>query len=273
MGLNFEQAGMANIAKSADHDPGAADPSYPREPELRKKIYELERVKSELEELTYCVSHDLGGPLNMLCQVAGMIIKRHGAALGPEAERGIRTIRNTADQINRMLEGLLQLSRAGRARLLPEPLDMLELVQETWDDMEVPGKERARLVLHDVPAAFGDRDLVRQAVCNLLSNAVKFSSLRRPPRIEVSGHIEGGYSLFHIKDNGSGFRNKEVQYLFGVFKRLHGTEFEGTGVGLAIVRKIINRHGGKVFAEGGLNRGAVFHFSLPSSWKMGDKHD
>lgn len=212
----------------------------------------------------YCVSHDLRGPLNMLGQFAGMIIKRYDAQLAPEVGQGIRTIKNTADQVNLMLDGLLALSRAGRAPMSPEPLDMQKLVREVWQEQEGSGKAPVLFELGELPPAFGDRGLIRQVVHNLLGNAVNFSSRRRKPRIEVSGHVEGGFVFIHVKDNGAGFRNKDSRQLFGIFKRLHGSGFEGTGVGLAIVRKIIHRHGGQVFAEGRLNRGAIFHFSLPA---------
>lgn len=242
---------------------GSRDKGLLCEVELKKQSAELERLNSELEALTYCVSHDLRGPLNMLGQFAGMIIKRYDAELEPEVGRGIRTIKNTADQIDRMLEGLLQLSRAGRARLSPERLDMRELFQEVWRDLDGFRKAPVRFEIGELPSASGDRNLIRQVVYNLLANAAVFSSRRRIPRIEVSGRIEGGFSFFQVKDNGAGFRNKESPQLFGIFKRLHGSELEGTGVGLAIVRKIIQRHGGEVSAEGRRNRGATFHFSLP----------
>lgn len=127
---------------------------------------------------------------------------------------------------------------------------MREIVNDVWQELDGMRKKPVRFDVLELPPAFGDRNLLRQVVYNLLTNAVNFYSIRKHPHIEVSGRIEGGYSFFCIKDNGAGFRKKDSHKLFGVFKRLHGKEFEGTGVGLAIVQRIIHRHGGTTFAEG-----------------------
>lgn len=234
------------------------------EMELKRRTAEMERVNSELEAFTYSVSHDLRGPLNMLGQFAGMMVKRYGSRLEAEIARGLRTIGNTADQMGRLIDDLLAFSRISREQMSMEPIDMGEIINDVWQELAGMAKAPVRFEVLDLPAAFGDRNLIRHVIYNLLSNAVKFSSIRKHPSIEVGGHSEGGFSFFHISDNGAGFRKKDSHKLFGVFKRLHGIEFEGTGVGLAIVQRIICRHGGKIFAEGRLNRGATFHFSLPS---------
>lgn len=234
------------------------------ERDLRERTAELERVNSELEAFTYSVSHDLRGPLSMLGQFAGMMVKRYGSRLEAEIAQGLQTIRNTADQMGRLIDDLLALSRVNREQMSMKPIDMREIINEVWQELAGVAKAPVRFKVLDLPPAFGDPNLIRRVIHHLLSNAVKFSSVREHPSIEVGGHSEGGCSFFHVSDNGAGFRKKDSNKLFGVFKRLHGNEFEGTGVGLAIVQRIISRHGGKTFAEGRLNRGATFHFSLPS---------
>jgi light-regulated signal transduction histidine kinase (bacteriophytochrome) len=254
----------ARLKKAQEERRSDINKSKEAEAELKRRTAELELVNSELEAFTYTVSHDLRGPLNMLGQFAGMIIKRYGSQLEAEVGRGIQTIKNTADQMGGLIDDLLAFSRISREQMVKGPIDMEEIVNDVWQELAALKKAPVRFEVLDLPPAFGDRNLIRCVVYNLLSNAIKFSSVRRQPRIEVGGHVEGGFSFFHIKDNGAGFRQKDSHILFGVFKRLHGSEFEGTGVGLAIVQRIVHRHGGSVFAEGRLNRGATFRFSLPS---------
>jgi light-regulated signal transduction histidine kinase (bacteriophytochrome) len=164
-----------------------------------------------------------------------------------------------------LIDDLLAFSRLGRQEMANGEIDMTQLMKNVWE--EVKPKDQARVVefsLRGVPAARGDRSLLRQAVMNLFSNAVKYSNKKKEVVIEVGAKVEERENIYFVRDNGVGFDMAYVNKLFGVFQRLHSEdEFEGTGVGLAIVQRIIARHGGRVWAEGKVNEGAVFYFSLP----------
>ena len=172
--------------------------------------------------------------------------------------------------MGQLIDDLLGYSRLGRKPLSSAEIDMQRLVEEVLGELPASGGRSPRLELGALPAARGDATLLKQAWTNLLANAVKFSSKRAQPVIEVSGHEDGAQCVYCVKDNGAGFDMRYCEKLFNVFQRLHPEdEFEGTGVGLAIVQRVISRHGGRVWAEGKVDEGAAFYFSLPKGRQAG----
>jgi light-regulated signal transduction histidine kinase (bacteriophytochrome) len=166
--------------------------------------------------------------------------------------------------MGRLIDDLLEYARLGRKPLSSAEIDMKRLVEEVLGDLQASEGRSPRLEVGALPAARGDATLLKQAWTNLLANAIKFSGKREQPVIEVSGHESGAECVYCVKDNGAGFDMRYSDKLFGVFQRLHSEgEFAGTGVGLAIVQRIVSRHGGRVWAEGKVNEGAAFYFSLP----------
>jgi light-regulated signal transduction histidine kinase (bacteriophytochrome) len=166
--------------------------------------------------------------------------------------------------MGQLIDDLLTFSRLGRQSLSVAEIDMKRMVEDVLKEVHVAGEGRSPLVLEALPPARGDATLLRQAWSNLLDNAIKFSGKRERPVIEVSGHENGAECVYCVKDNGAGFDMQYYHKLFGVFQRLHRTEeFAGTGVGLAIVQRVVLRHGGRVWAEGKVGEGAAFYFSLP----------
>lgn len=238
------------------------------EEDLRRAHDTLEiRVRERTEELeafTSSVSHDLRGPVWMLESYVHMLIEEYGRKIEPDLERRLRTIWKTVKHMHQLIDDLLSLSRVNRTEICIAPIDLKEIVMDAWEEIRSLNPAREILfTIKDLPAAAGDRNLIRQAVYNLLSNSVKFTGKRKHPEIEVGGYTEGESIVFYVRDNGAGFDMKQYHKLFGLFQRLHGAKFEGTGVGLAIVERIIRRHGGHIRAEGKINRGATFLFSLP----------
>ena len=228
---------------------------------------QLESANSELEAFSYTVSHDLRTPLRAIDGFSRILIEEYGAAIGPEGRRLLETIRRNTQTMNQLIGDLLAFSRMGRLPLRSGLVDMETMTRSLFEELrgEAPGR-RIRLVLHPLPPARGDRAMIRLAMANLLSNAIKFTSRRDEATIEVDGASQGGENVYTVRDDGAGFDTRYADKLFGVFQRLHSlSEFEGTGVGLAIVRRIIERHGGRVWAEGEPDKGAAFHFSLPVS--------
>jgi len=220
----------------------------------------------ELEAFTSSVSHDLRGPIWMLDNYLKMLIDDLGGSMDPDLKSRMGTIWRTVKHMDRLIDDLLSLSRVNRMELCITPIDLREIVLDAWKEINSlnSGREIA-FTIDDLPHAAGDRNLIRQAVYNLLANAVKFTGTRRRPAIEVGGYKEGESCVLYIRDNGVGFDMNQYDKLFGLFQRLHGSKFEGTGVGLTIVQRIIQRHGGFIKAEGKVNSGATFLFSLPST--------
>jgi len=164
-----------------------------------------------------------------------------------------------------LVDALLNLSRIGRREISRSRIDMKEKFRDVWAVIKAEVPERSiDFILEDMPPVFADRDLIRQVIYNLLSNAVKFTGNKEKARIEAGGRSEGGFCIYLVRDNGAGFDMRYYDKLFGVFQRLHSAaEYEGIGVGLASMQNIIHRHGGKVWAEGKVGKGATFYFSLP----------
>lgn len=237
------------------------------EEELRQKSDRLEAANRELEAFAYSVSHDLRAPLRAIDGFSRMLAKSLGGQLDEEGRRKLRTIRDNVRKMEQLIDALLAFSRSGRASLSPALLDVGSLADLVWEELrELSPERRIELRRAELPAAYGDRTLVRQVLANLLSNALKFTKNRDVAVVEMGGSRQGEENHYFVTDNGTGFDMRYADRLFTVFQRLHSdAEFEGTGVGLAIVQRIIHRHGGRVWAEAELDRGATFHFSLPAA--------
>ncbi|MCS4510462.1 sensor histidine kinase [Xylophilus ampelinus] len=250
-------------------------PSAPPEPRdlqalraaLAARDAELAAVRAELEDFFRVASHDLRAPLRHL-KAFGQLLRERVEDLGrdPETLSFLDTMERSAQQMARMVDGLLELSRIGRAPLVPQPLDVAALVQEARQALALPPQPVAWRVAADIPRCLGDPVLVRLALQHLLSNAVKFSAKRPAPEIAVGWQLGGeGQIEIVVRDNGAGFNPAAAGKLFGVFERLHSSaEFDGLGIGLAAVRRIAQRHGGTAQAEGQRDAGCTVRFSLPA---------
>ena len=233
--------------------------------EVRLREEQLEAANRELESFSYTVSHDLKAPLRAIDGYSRMLSKKYGSALDEEAARILNVIRDNTEKMGVLIDDLLSFSRVLRNSMTLSEIDMDALVSEVWDDIRAANPERQlEFRVAKLLPGFGDRTLIRQVLFNLISNAVKFTRNRAPGIIEMSSTVESGEVVYCLKDNGVGFDMAYCERLFGVFKRLHGDqEYEGTGVGLAIVQRIVKRHGGRAWAEGKVDKGAAFCFSLP----------
>lgn len=234
--------------------------------DLERHARELEHTNRELESFSYSVSHDLRSPLRAIDGFSRILEEDHVARLDAEGLRLLSVIRECSQAMGRLIDDLLAFSRLGRKPLSATTVDMEALVAEVLGEVLPSGAPRPEITTHPLPAAWGDAALLRQVWLNLLANAIKFSSKRELPELEVGGHSQGGENIYHVRDNGVGFDMRYYEKLFGVFQRLHReAEFPGTGVGLAIVQRVVARHGGRAWAEGVPEQGATFYFSLPAT--------
>jgi K+-sensing histidine kinase KdpD len=236
--------------------------------ELAKRAAELEATNKELESFAYSVSHDLRAPLRHMVGYSELLQRQASSLLDEKSQRFIGTILDSAKRMGNLIDDLLAFSRIGRAETKKAAVDLGQLVQEAVAEIGQDTKSRdIAWKVGALPVCYGDRSMLRLVVINLVSNAVKFTRMRRPAEIEIGyvGRNKEEVEVF-VRDNGAGFDMQYVNKLFGVFQRLHLPEqFEGTGIGLATVQRIIHRHGGKVRAEGAIDRGATFYFSLPTT--------
>jgi PAS domain S-box-containing protein len=233
--------------------------------ELEKRADELETANKELESFAYSVSHDLRAPLRHVVGYGELLQKQASSSLDDQSRRYMKTILESAKRMGNLIDDLLAFSRIGRAETKKTKVDLAQLANEVVAEL---GQEtRGRDIVWRIgvlPTCQGDRPMLKLVLVNLISNAVKFTRLRTPAEIEI-GCADGPSAMeVFVRDNGAGFDMRYVDKLFGVFQRLHlSEEFEGTGIGLATVQRIIHRHGGQVRAEGALDHGAKFCFSLP----------
>jgi len=231
---------------------------------LRESQAKLEAANQELEAFTYSVSHDLRAPLRAVDGYSQAVIEDYGPQLPAEGQRQLRTIREGAQRMGTLIDDLLAFSRLNRRALNRQPIDMESLVRSIFADLAgETADRRVDLTVGELPPAEGDAALLRQVWINLLSNALKYTRRREVAVVEVGAVTQGGETVYFVRDNGAGFDMQYAHKLFGVFQRLHRAEdFEGTGVGLAIVQRVIHRHGGRVWAEAAVDRGATFLFTL-----------
>ena len=236
--------------------------------ELGKRAVELEATNKELESFAYSVSHDLRAPLRHMVGYSELLQRQASSLLDEKSQRFIRTILNSAKRMGNLIDDLLAFSRIGRAETKKTEVDLEQLVKEVIAEIGQDTKSRdIAWKIGALPVCYGDRSMLRLVVVNLVSNAVKFTRMRRPAEIEI-GCVDRNKKEVEVfvRDNGAGFDMQYVNKLFGVFQRLHLPEqFEGTGIGLATVQRIIHRHGGKVRGEGAVDQGATFYFSLPKA--------
>jgi len=235
------------------------------EEDLKHRTLELEAANKELESFSYSVSHDLRAPLRAIDGYARMILKKQGNQFDEDTLSKFNVIRQSAHVMGQLIEDLLTFSRLGRQQISKSKIDMEQLARDVWKELKVINPDRnMELSFNGVLPTYGDRALIKQVYFNLLSNAVKFTKYIDVVNIEVGGYADGSDHVYYVKDNGIGFDMAYYDKLFGVFQRLHSTDdFEGTGIGLALVQRIIHRHGGRVWAEGKVGEGAIFYFSFP----------
>ena len=231
-----------------------------------QRTAQLQAANTDLENFSYSVSHDLRAPLRAIDSFASILREDYAPKLDDEGKRLFKVVSDNAQKMGQLIDDILTFSRAGRSELRLITLDMNALVQQVWQELEPRRAGRAiEFRLAPLPSASGDPAAVHQVLQNLLDNAVKFTRGRESAVIEVECHREGEENIYSIRDNGAGFDMVYDNKLFGLFQRLHGMEeFEGTGVGLAIVKRFIMKHGGRVWAQGKTGEGATFWFTLPA---------
>jgi light-regulated signal transduction histidine kinase (bacteriophytochrome) len=241
---------------------------------LRERTAQLEAVNKEFEEFSHSISHDLRAPLRALEGFSQILVEDYGAQLDDEAKRCLEIIASSSRKASLLIEDLLVLSRLNRQELKPVPINMGDLAKSIIADMQISAN-RVDFRIKEMPNLTADPAMVKQVLRQLVDNAVKFSSHQERPLIEIGGRSEPPHNAYYVRDNGVGFDMKYSSRLFGVFQRLHAEqEFEGRGIGLAIVKRIVHRLGGEVGAESKLGESATFFFSLPADpvlhplWKL-----
>ncbi len=237
------------------------------EQRVAERTEELRALNRELEAFAYSVSHDLRTPLRAIDGFARMLEEDFADGLGPEGRRRVGIIRSSAREMGRLIEDLLSFSRLGRRALEKQRFPLRPMVGEVFEQLRADaGQRRLEPQLAPLPEVDADPRLIRQVIANLLSNAIKYTAPRPTALVEVRARETEHDHVITVADNGVGFDPRHADRLFRVFSRLHPAEqFEGSGIGLALVQRIVERHGGRVWAEGQTDRGARFSFTLPGS--------
>jgi signal transduction histidine kinase len=232
---------------------------------VEARTEELTRANEELEAFSYSVSHDLRAPLRHISGFAAILARHPSVTQGPDLQRPVEHIHKASGKLSRMVDDMLGFSRVSRQPLSLRTVDLAAVVKNALQDLEPDTAGRQiEWKIPELPAVQGDQAALRLVWLNLLSNAVKYTRHRTPAVIKIDCQPTEGEWIFSVRDNGAGFDMRHAKNLFGVFQRLHrDDEFEGTGVGLANVRRIVHRHGGRVWAEGEAGHGATFYFALP----------
>jgi light-regulated signal transduction histidine kinase (bacteriophytochrome) len=228
---------------------------------------ELEAANEELEGFSYSISHDLRAPLRAVSGFSGVLLKQHASQMPSDAVRLLNHISESAQDMGQLIDDLLRFARLSREPLSKQTVNTSALVSEIVEDLRK--EESARQIevrVDELPDCTADPALLRRVFVNLLSNAFKFTRQREKATIEVGFRKESGECIYFVRDNGAGFDMRYADKLFGVFQRLHGRDaFEGTGVGLSLAQRIVQRHGGRIWAEAAVDKGATFSFSLPNA--------
>lgn len=237
--------------------------------DLTRRAKELEAANRELEAFSYSVSHDLRTPLIGIQGFSQRLLKKYGDQLDSKGQSFLSIIQRDTQRMLQLIDNLMALSRFEHQEIRPSNIDMEEMAKTVFEELKTISSDTPDvatvLKLNSLPSAHGDPAMVRQVLFNLLSNAIKFSKSKEERMIEIGSMPGQTEHTYYVKDNGVGFNMAHASKLFGVFERLHPSkEFEGTGIGLAIVQRIIHRQGGKVWAEGEVGKGATFYFTLPN---------
>lgn len=237
------------------------------EAKVNERTTQLLKVNKDLEAFTYSVSHDLRAPLRAVNGYARILEEDYNSVLDSEGLRFLKLIAKNGIRMSHLIDDLLEFSRVGRKDLVKSDIDMTRLVNEVMKEQsEFEGERIIHVKTGSLANAHGDSNMLRQVWQNLISNALKYSQHRHETNIEIGCYDEGDFTCYYIKDNGAGFDMTYASKLFGVFQRLHKVEeFEGTGVGLAIIKTIVDKHGGRAWADATVNQGATFYFTLPKS--------
>jgi hypothetical protein len=237
------------------------------EQRIKERTQQLENSNRELEAFAYSVSHDLRAPLRAIDGFSKFLLDDYEKKLDSEGVRLINIIRTNAQKMDQLIMDLLSLSRVSRIELKPSLIDMSKMANSIYHEViSLENIDNIEFLIDTLPDAYGDPTLIHQVWSNLISNAIKYTSKSKIRKIYIHGYTENDNNIYYVKDTGTGFSKEYAHKLFGVFQRLHSPkEFEGSGIGLAIVKRIINRHNGKVWAEGKVNEGATFYFSLPKT--------
>jgi signal transduction histidine kinase len=239
---------------------------------VEQRVTELTALNQELEAFSYSVSHDLRAPLRHITGFAALLEQHTASSMDDKGRRYLATMTGAANRMGRLIDDLLAFSRMGRTPLAKRRVLLDELVQDVCKEVSAGAEHRKiEWTVQPLPAVDADPSMLRLAMVNLLSNAVKYTAPRAPAHIEIGTNGNGDETVVFVRDDGVGFDMQYAPKLFGVFQRLHGSDqFEGTGIGLANVRRIIQRHGGRVWAEAQIDRGATFYLSLPGKDTNGD---
>ena len=241
------------------------------EEETKRTNAQLQEANAEMRAFSYSVAHDLRAPLRAINGFAQVLVEDNAHELGPEGKQALGRITTNAGKMDHLIDDLLALSKVSMQSLHTGRVEMNELVRSVSQEvLESRGERDVEFAIAPLPPALGDPSLLRQVWFNLIGNALKFSRNRVRTHIEIGGNVAGPeFATYFIRDNGAGFDMRYADKLFGAFQRLHRpTDFEGTGIGLALVRRIIHRHGGTIWAEGEEDKGAFFAFTLPE-WSEG----
>lgn len=234
------------------------------EQKVEERTNELRAANHELEAFSYSVSHDLRAPLRSIHGYMNIFSEDYASNLDDEALRLMNIILSNAKKMGQLIDDLLAFSQLGRREIVKENISMKDIAASLWDDLiRIENPRNIEFVLSNLPPAYADSVTIKQVWTNLISNAIKYTRHSPKTMIEIGAHEKENETVYYVKDNGAGFDMRYYDKLFGVFQRLHKTsEFEGTGVGLAIVQRIISKHGGRIWAEAKPNEGATFYFSL-----------
>jgi ligand-binding sensor domain-containing protein/signal transduction histidine kinase len=236
-----------------------------RTKELQKSNEQFLAVNKELEAFTYSVSHDLRAPLRAINGYSKILEDDYASKLDNDGVSFLNSIGNNSKKMGELIDDLLAFSKLGRMEMTTSEINMTALIKSVIEEEMMGNSNEIEFIVNELLPSKGTQTLIKQVWINLISNAIKYSSHNTKPRIEIGSYIKNNTTVYYVKDNGAGFDMRYYDKLFGVFQRLHSQEeFEGTGIGLAIVQKIINRHNGTVWAESKLGEGSCFYFSLPT---------
>jgi light-regulated signal transduction histidine kinase (bacteriophytochrome) len=240
---------------------------------VNKKDSELKGAYAEVESLSYSATHDLLGPLHNISGYAQMMLKDYGVKLDDEGRKNLEQIHKLTLRMSELITNIFRFVRASHMELVQNTADMTRLIEDVIDEIKQQEKNfRVQIKVNELPPCNCDLHLMQQVWCNLIGNAIKYTSHKDDPEVEIGSMEKDGQIVYYIKDNGAGFDMRYAHKLFLPFERLHhDTEFTGSGMGLALAHRIIERHGGKIWAEAKEGKGATFYFTMGASEQPQDK--